>query len=208
MKAYPSVSTAVDLSLHYCVFDKLDGSNLRAEWTPKRGFYKFGSRTQLLTPDQAPLWPAQARITALEARLRPALSRLKADRVVCFFEWFGPQSFAGSHPDPADAMDLALLDVDVFKQGRLPPDAVVALAADAGVRTPTLLHRGRIDDGFLQDVRQGRLPGVTFEGVVGKSQAIDRREGGPLMFKHKAQAWLDRLREACGEDEALFQRLR
>lgn len=64
MKTYPSISTQVDFSLSYCVFDKLDGSNLRAEWSPKRGFYKFGSRTQLLTPDQATLWPAQDRLLA------------------------------------------------------------------------------------------------------------------------------------------------
>ena len=99
------------------IFDKLDGSNLRAEWTPKRGFYKFGSRTQLLTPDQAPLWPAQERLVALEKRLRPSLEKLRTERAVCFFEWAGPNSFAGSHPDALDQMDLFLLDVDVFKMG-------------------------------------------------------------------------------------------
>ena len=29
-------------------FDKLDGSNIRAEWNPKRGFYKFGSRNSMI----------------------------------------------------------------------------------------------------------------------------------------------------------------
>lgn len=208
MKTYPSISTSVDFSLTYCIFDKLDGSNLRAEWTPKRGFYKFGSRTQLLTPDQAPLWPAQERLVALEKRLRPSLEKLRTERAVCFFEWAGPNSFAGSHPDALDQMDLFLLDVDVFKKGRLAPETTLALANESGVSAPALLHRGKIDAEFLQAVRLGQLPGVTFEGIIGKSVNCLSQEGGPAMFKHKSQAWLDKLRQFCGDDDALFHRLR
>lgn len=208
MKTYPSISTAVDFSLSYCIFDKLDGSNLRAEWSPKRGFYKFGSRTQLLTPDQAPLWPAKARMEAMEERLRPGLLRLKTDRAVCFFEWFGPSSFAGSHTDPIEQINLALLDVDVLKKGRMAPMAVLELADQAGVQTPALLYQGRIDPGFLDQVRQGQLPGVTHEGVIGKSKEVFQQHAGPVMFKHKTQAWLDQLKGLCGDDTALFSRLR
>lgn len=78
MKAYPSISTQVDFSLPYWIFDKIDGSNLRAEFSSKRGFYKFGSRTQLLTPDQEALWPAAARIESLEAQVRPVIERMLA----------------------------------------------------------------------------------------------------------------------------------
>jgi len=208
MKSYPSISTHVDMSLRYCVFDKVDGSNLRAEWTPKRGFYKFGSRTQLLTPDQASLWPAHQRLLDLEPQLHGSLAKLSSDRVVCFFEWAGPSSFAGSHADTSDAMHLYLLDVDVFKRGRLAPLRLLELAAKADVQTPALLHEGRVDQCFLEHVRQGTLPGVTLEGVIGKSIDCFATEGGPRMFKHTSQAWLDRLRQVCGSDEALFQRLR
>ena len=206
MKSYPSIPLAGDFAHPWFVFDKLDGSNVRAEWSPKRGFYKFGSRTQLLTPDQAPLWPVVARLQGLEARLRPSLEKLRAERAVCFFEWVGPHSFAGSHSDPAEAMGLFLLDVDVYKRGRLDPPSVMDLAARSGVPTPALLHTGRIDQDFLQAVRESRWPGVTFEGVVGKGP-LDRTAGGPRMFKCKSHAWLARLKQHCGDDEALFQRL-
>ena len=206
MKSYPSISTQVDMSLSYWVFDKLDGSNLRAEWSPKRGFYKFGSRTQLLTPDQADLWPAVARIEALSDELSPRLAALRAERVVCFFEWFGPRSFAGRHIDPLEDMRLALLDIDVYKRGFLAPDRLMELATSASVPMPGLVHVGRVDKDFLGQVRAGTLPGVSLEGIIGKT-AQDRASTPPIMFKHKAQAWYDRLREMCAGDQALFDRL-
>ena len=47
MKEYPTISTKiVDQPIY--AFDKLDGSNIRAEWTKKQGFYKFGKRHGLV----------------------------------------------------------------------------------------------------------------------------------------------------------------
>ena len=51
MKQYPSISHDIR-SVQAYAFDKLDGSNIRAEWHPKKGFWKFGSRTRLLGTDQ------------------------------------------------------------------------------------------------------------------------------------------------------------
>lgn len=75
------------------------------------------------------------------------------------------------------------------------------------MRTSTLLYKGRIADDFVTSVRTGSLPGLTFEGVVGKGPFL-QKEGGPVQFKIKTQAWLDKLRNYCGSDEALFERLR
>lgn len=205
MKNYPSIPFRGDLSLRYHVFDKLDGSNLRVEWSRKRGFHKFGSRTQLLTPDQAALWPALAAIQELD-RLPAALDALKTERVVCFFEWFGPHSFAGRHRDKPDQMRLALLDVAVYKKGLLAPDQVLALADRALTPMPGLLHAGRVDADFLAQVEVGTLPGMTFEGIVAKGPFM-QSAGGPVMFKHKSRAWLARLRAECGPDQARFQSL-
>lgn len=206
MKAYPSISTEVDFSLRYHVFDKLDGSNIRAEWSLKRGFHKFGSRTQLLTPDQAGLWPSVAAIQALEPCLAPVLALLRVPRAICFFEWAGPQSFAGSHHDAPAEMTLSLLDVAPYQKGLLPPERVLEIANAAQVSTPALLHVGRIDQALLDAVRAGALPGMTFEGIIGKGPFL-QSAGGPVMFKHKSQAWLAKLREVCGSDTALFTRL-
>ena len=47
MKQYPSISGKLVNTKIYA-FDKLDGSNIRGTWSKKRGFYKFGTRTQML----------------------------------------------------------------------------------------------------------------------------------------------------------------
>jgi hypothetical protein len=47
---------------------------------------------------------------------------------------------------------------------------------------------------------------MTFEGVVCKG-ANDKKTKMPIMFKIKSQAWLDKLKEHCKEDEALFNKL-
>ena len=48
MKPYPSISTKIRPDVPVYVFDKLDGSQIRAEWTPKSGFGNFGSRKRAL----------------------------------------------------------------------------------------------------------------------------------------------------------------
>lgn len=207
MKAYPSITTTIDFSKPYYLFDKLDGSNIRAEWAPKKGFSKFGSRTQLLTPDQAVLWPSievfkEKYNEELEARFRKA----KFERAVVFFEWLGPNSFAGSHPDPVDQMDAVVIDIAVYKKGILPAQKFLDFME--GLHHPPVLHKGRISEEKFQSVRTSTLPGMTFEGVIGKSEEFSQKDGGPIMFKIKSNAWLDKLKEICKGDEALYNRLK
>jgi len=47
MKSYPTISTKIKPTQIYA-FDKIDGSNIRVEWSDKQGFYKFGSRNRLI----------------------------------------------------------------------------------------------------------------------------------------------------------------
>lgn len=208
MKNYPSIpvfTPGFDRRAAYHVFDKLDGSNLRAEWSPKQGFYKFGTRTRLLGTDQPALWPAKAKFLAshadaLDARFRAA----RLQRALAFFEYVGPNSFAGSHTDPEDQMSVVLFDIAVHQKGLLEPAAFLAMAE--GLPHAKLLHHGPLDEDLIQAVRSGQLPGMTFEGVVVKG-AFERKLGGPVQFKIKNQAWLARLKAVCGDDEALFERL-
>lgn len=207
MKSYPSISTDVDFSLPYYVFDKLDGSNVRAQWSAKKGFYKFGSRHQLLDKSHDLLGASVARMKSLSAPMDEVLRSLQAEHIVCFFEWVGPQSFAGRHWDDEGDMQLVLLDIDVYKKGRLSPKDVLKLAQQCHVPTPTLLHTGKISKQFLDKVRTGVLPGITSEGVIGKGP-VHQKYGGPAMFKWKTQAWFDRLKTFCNEDQKLFEQLK
>ena len=58
MKAYPTIEYKINGKIPVYAFDKLDGSNIRAEWTIKNGFHKFGSRRRLLDPNEEPLGEA------------------------------------------------------------------------------------------------------------------------------------------------------
>ena len=54
MKKYPSIPHFSKKFLggerEFYGFRKYDGSNIRGEWTLKRGFHKFGTRKQLINP--------------------------------------------------------------------------------------------------------------------------------------------------------------
>ena len=53
------------------------------------------------------------------------------------------------------------------------------------------------NDELVARVRRGELPGVTFEGIVGKAG-----DGHSLvMAKAKTEAWVRRILERYGEDE-------
>ena len=52
MKEYPSIPHIDRGTGEFCIaFTKYDGSNIRAEWTRKSGWSKFGTRTHLLGVD-------------------------------------------------------------------------------------------------------------------------------------------------------------
>jgi hypothetical protein len=207
MKAYPSISTKIDFSQKYHIFDKLDGSNIRAEWSPKQGFYKFGSRTQLLVPDQRTLYPSIDAFNSLHGEeLNTRLSKLKAERAVVYFEWVSPESFAGNHPQDLSTMRPVLIDIDVYKKGLMPPERFLDFTA--GLLAAKLLHYGKIDEEFFQSVRNRTLDGMTYEGVVGKQKLIDKGSCEPFMFKIKSNDWLNRLKEFCNNDEQMFNRLK
>ena len=46
---------------------------------------------------------------------------------------------------------------------------------------------------------------MTFEGVVCKSQELIRNK--QIRFKVKNEAWLNKLKNKCGNDEKMFEQL-
>lgn len=190
MKSYPSIpdlESPKGSSKQYYIFDKLDGSNIRAEWSKKRGFYKFGTRRRLLDASD-PIFGGV--IELLQDTSGPKLEAIAKSqgwkRCMFFFEFYGPSSFAGKH-EPEDPKNLALLDVAPYKKGLLNPKTFLALFE--GVPHAPLLLKAPLDADLVQSVRDSSLQGMTFEGIVAK------REGkqGIDMYKVKSQAWLDAL---------------
>lgn len=188
MKSYPSIPTlnkvkdTIPQDIYF--FDKLDGSNIRAEWTPKNGFNKFGSRKQLLS-DEQPLLKQSIEIILNKYgdELHKRLLKDKIDKATVFFEFFGTKSHNGYHYD-GDTFDAVLFDVDIYKKGLMPPQAFLNFTD--GLHTPSLLHVGQMADDIFYSVRKGQFPGMTFEGVVAKYPYGRNVK----MFKIKSLQWL------------------
>lgn len=199
MKEYPHILRAAGMNfMEYqaYVFDKLDGSNLRFEWSKKQGWHKFGTRTQMFDQTNKVFGPAIPIFKdMLGAQLEEIAVNNRWQRIIAFCEYVGPNSFAGWH-DPNDQMDLTLFDVNVHQRGILGPKEF--LKHFKYLKTPNFLGIQNWTRGFVQRVYNGEVDGITFEGVVGKAG-----EGHQLqMAKAKTKAWLDRIHAKFTPEEA------
>jgi hypothetical protein len=205
MKEYPSIQSASDLLARpedylgqpFVAFDKLDGSNIRAEWDRKKGWHRFGSRKRLLDPSQPFLGEA---IRLVLEGYGDALARAFADyppsrrpaEATAYFEFLGPHSFAGIH-NPAELgvpsnepFRVVLIDVNLHRRGLASAEEFIERFGHLGI--PRVVHRGVLSREFIEDVRAGRYG--EGEGVVCKGG-----EGhGRWMAKVKTDAYLRRLK--------------
>lgn len=202
MKEYPTISREIHHVEAY-VFDKLDGSNTRAEWSRKRGFYKFGSRKRLIGTDQDFLPEAIDLIrNNFEDNLINIFRKQRYEKAVCFFEFWGKNSFAGNHE--YETHKVTLIDVSPHKKGILLPREFLKLFENLDIAK--LLYYGNINHPFVSSVKENRLKGITMEGVVCKTVPI-KKGYPPLMFKIKTNEWIERLKHYCGENKKLFNEL-
>lgn len=200
MKQYPSIPHAKQAGYgRPCLaFDKLDGSNIRAEWNGKRGWCKFGARTRMIDERDEQFGHAvvlfqETLADELERRFREReWKKLGVRHFVVFCEYVGPNSFAGYHPDPAESMQLVLFDVNPAPRGFLPPKEFLARFGDLPV--PRVVYEGNFNRELVERVRLGELDGVTFEGIVAKG--VENKQ--VWMAKAKSAAWIDRLRSEKG----------
>jgi RNA ligase len=203
MELYPSIERQIRNETIYA-FDKIDGSNIRAEWSKKAGFTKFGTRKRLLDPSEPVLGEA---VELIMHKYSDYLSKIfrkeRLERATAFFEFAGEHSFAGQHED--EPHDVILFDVHVYKQGIMTPRDFIK-TFDNKVEIAPVLYHGKPNQDFVRSVKEGTLPGMTFEGVVCKGGLDNRRR--VVSFKVKNQAWLNRLKEKCGDDEKMYEMLR
>jgi hypothetical protein len=193
MEQYPEIpgSKKAPLGKPCIAFYKYDGSNLRWEWSPKRGWHKFGTRTELFDP-MHPLW-GQA-IPLFESIKDDIVRRVKESdwtlrgiqRITVFTEFFGPSSFAGTHVQD-EPKELRLIDVYLFKKGIMPPRWFVNAFGDAPYAAQ-VVYQGNLNKEFINDVHAGKYP--VWEGVVAK--------GEDFRVKIKTEAYMLKLKEVYG----------
>lgn len=203
MKQYPSIPR-VDQNGYYnpmfnqgfYTFDKNDGSQIRISYSKKTGFYKFGSRSQLLDKNNPILGPA---IDIFMSTLSEPLTRIfvdnKWEQVDCFTEFWGKNSLAGQH-NPDDIKYTTLFDVSIYKRGMMGPKEFLKHFDKLSI--PNFLGIHILDANFIQKVKNSEIEGVTFEGIVAKAGEYKTLS----MVKCKTYKWLDVIKQKYGEDEA------
>lgn len=204
MKEYPSIPNLLFRNDYIWAQAKFDGSQIRGEWNSKRGFYKFGTRRELID-EKASIFGKS--IPLIKNKYEEDLGKVFKEQgwrdALCFFEFFGPNSFAGQHQEEDD-FDVVLFDVNPLRKGILEPDQFIELFSHLHI--PKVLFEGFIDDKFISSVKNGTLKNMPLEGVVCKGKHEKGRKT-PIMFKIKSQAWLLKLKDRCNDDE-LFEKLK
>jgi len=202
MKHYPSIEHWNEdlLGRRVFAFDKLDGSNFRAEWNRKRGWYKFGTKGQMIDEMNEQFGNA---IPVFLNKYGDYLPRVFTNQhyksirsFVVFCEYLGQNSFAGKHV-AGDRMDTVLFDVNPLTKGFVCPEDFIK---DFGhLDIPRLVYSGIFTKEFIFNVKTGKYPSLT-EGVVVKG--INKKDKGKdqvWMVKIKTNQWLEKLKETNGQ---------
>jgi hypothetical protein len=208
MKTYPSLGYWNNAPFgESCIgFKKLDGSNMRFEWSKKRGWYKVGSRTELIS-ERHPVLGAS--IPIFYEKYADKLDQIfmknrkvtqGANKVIVFCEFFGPNSFAGWH-DPNDEKDLVLFDVHVFKRGFVKPREFIKYFSEVGI--PEVKYDGIYTPELVKDVRAGKY-GEFEEGLVVKGTT---KKDNTWMVKLKTDWWLSEIKNRGDEEKISYSSL-
>lgn len=196
MKQYNSIEYYGDnWGLPIIAFDKLDGSNLRFEYSKKRGFYKFGTRNMMIDEKHEVFGFAVDLFKNKYADRLNEIFKTKEYRdilsFVCFAELVGTRSAFGQHDFENDTFDIVLLDVSQYKKGFVPPKQFVRDFSEAGI--PRVVYEGNLNKEFVQRVKVNEF-GLT-EGVICKGVVQTKKGNDNLYYcKIKTDDWFARLR--------------
>ena len=199
MKEYKTIDYYGDYwGLPIIAFDKLDGNNLRFEYSPKRGFYKFGTRNMII--DESNLEFGFAINIFLDKYSEPLTKIFKSKNyrdiqsITCFAELVGEKSEFGKH-FLDDILDTVLFDVELDKKGLIPPREFIKEFEKVGI--PNIVYEGNLNKEFVKSVKENEYN--LREGVIGKG-IIPNQRNKLYYCKIKTNDWFDRLRANSLED--------
>ncbi len=205
MIEYPSIDSSAKSPRKHCIaFDKLDGSNFRAKWTPKASFCSFGTRTQQID-ESTPEWGEMVYVfkNTLADPLHDKFKRDKDYRdyreITIYGEFFGDQSFAGRHVQ-SDPKQIVLFDVLLGHKNRKfvhPTDFIKDFQEI--VKIPDIIYVGNLNQEFIQQVRDNAFN--LKEGVICKgTEPTGAAMGGIWKCKIKTSAYFEKLKEVYNTD--------
>ncbi len=195
--AYPKIPDTLDCPLRQCIaFEKYDGTNLHFVWQRDFGWESYGTRRDRFDwmfsgigqfeqahPELkgvAELWDPGRELDKYLAQKYP-----EAQEIIVFAEYFGPNSFAGSH-QPKDKMQFVIFDIQ--KDGEfLPPEKFIEDFKQFNIAR--VAYQGKFTGQLFVDVRKGKYDvkeGVVVKGIV---------NGQIYMAKIKTEAYLERLKK-------------
>lgn len=184
-------------------FDKLDGSNVRFEWNKNKGFFKYGTRTQMISEKDETFGKA---ISIFMEKYSEDLSRIFTDNreyincksYVVFGEYFGFNSFAGRH-EKEDKKDVIIFDISKYKHGLI--DAKSFIKDFGHLDIPNIIYEGILDENFINKVRNNDYN--LKEGIVAKGTEFRKGKYYPWMIKVKTNQWLEKVKNKFGEKALL-----
>jgi len=204
MKTYPTIGHWNDGIFGEPIFgfDKLDGSNIRAEWSKKRGWYKFGTKKMIIDQTHDRFGEAVTLFLNkysedLERKFKDDKDMRKQLRFVVFMEYFGENSFAGFHED--EEHDVVLFDVNQHNKGILEPKEFLKKFDDLHI--PEIVYVGNYNKEFINRVKHNELDFYLKEGVVVKGSRLTKRKTQELiwMCKVKTHEWVNKVRQRIGQ---------
>lgn len=216
MLQYPHIIgiNKMPLGQHCMAFYKYDGSNMRFEYSHKKGWHKFGSRTQMINENTPTLGEAISLFMDEFSIGEIIIDRIKAEygikefkameKITAFAEFFGEKSFAGTH-FVDDSKQLKLFDISIFKKGfMLPKQFADMFSHDIGAE---VVYDGILNQSFIQNIRQNTLSTTLNEGVIckGLNENTKISKYGPIwMTKIKTQSYLDKLKKVYQDEWEKF----
>jgi hypothetical protein len=205
MKLYPEIQGPNKAPQSHCIaFYKYDGSCIRAEWTKKKGWDKFGSR-KVLIDDSSFVGDAvevflNTWANDLEKVFRDDKRFRNCRNVTVYGEFFGPRSFAGWH-SPADIKEIVVFDVNIHKKGFMTPRDFLKTFGHLNIAR--IVYEGNFNKQFIQDVKDGKW--AVKEGVVAKGLFSHGKPPHNLwMAKCKTAWWMNELKKKAEENPKLF----
>jgi len=216
MKAYWEVPGPSKAPHAPCLaFSKLDGSNLRFEWSKKNSWHKFGTRHELFDATSKQ-WGSAIHVfnetyaDDLARVFRDRKEYREVERTVVFCEYFGPSSFAGCHNfDELRRGEgrLVLFDISIYKKGFVLPKDFVEHFGHLTIAE--VVYEGNFSTQFIQDVKEGKYP--VNEGVVAKGVTPGKRANsnqGLWMAKVKTNQWFQELRKKSVQSPEFLEALK